>query len=588
MTKCAIYCRVSTSGQDISSQLELLVKYAEDQSLEMVDTFIDDGISGAAPIEDKPDFLRLFEAIVNQDFDILLVEEHDRITKDDDSVVYATIIEKLKENNIQLWSPSEGICDLSTFSGRLVSHIKFMMGAEERLKIKRRTHRGRMQKWKNGSCYIGNVPFGYRAIRQNGKRTGKVEKYKPESKIVKKIFSLYTDHNYSMDDVANILIDEGIPTPSVSKGAKNRIDHWLTSTVRNILIRESYTGVAFFNKKSPRDKWVKKEFPPIISKKQFDLVQKRIKFNKQKSKKKYYGLEEKWLVDHVLYCAECGAKMAKKKNVKKESGKIYVSYICEFKNMSAKKLKNFGRERCIMKSVSADKIDKEIFFKISQVLSNPSQFAEQWLKNIDKVEQKTKFENLSKQVAQKEKTIKRAYRDLAKITNRKLRDEFIKGAEKDANELDSLKKRLRKAEQDYNLYQTKFDRLAQFKKAMKKSVKAEQLKTRLATQEEFMQFLYDLPFKEKKRIVEAVIAPENWGRCHLRYQTPDDMTSYYDRISKKLSTMPLIDLEPVIEMDFEMDLDKIEALITGLNRKNLLSNSGLYLQLRLPQMSTPH
>ena len=107
---------------------------------------------------------------------------------------------------------------------------------------------------------------------------------------------------------------------------------------------------------------------------------------------------------------------------------------------------------------------------------------------------------------------------------------------------------------------------------MKKSVKAEQLKTRLATQEEFMQFLYDLPFAEKKRIVEVVIAPENGGRCHLRYQTPNDSAGYFDKISKKLSIMPLTDLEPVIEMDFEMDLDKIEALITGLNRKKILSN----------------
>jgi hypothetical protein len=281
------------------------------------------------------------------------------------------------------------------------------------------------------------------------------------------------------------------------------------------------------------------------------------------------------MFDHVLYCAECGAKMGKIKNIK-ENDKVWCGYGCPWKITSTKRLQAHGRERCIMKSISADKIDKEIFFKIAQVLSNPSRFAEQWLKDIDKVELKTAFENLSKQVAGKEKIIKSAYKDLAKITNQKLRVEFIKGAEKDANELDSLKKRLRKVEQDYNLFQNKIDRLAQFKKAMKNTVSAEQLKTRLATQKEFRRFLYDLPFKEKKRIIEAVIAPENGGGCHLRYQTVDDMASASDyetfRISKKLSIMPLTDLEPVIEIDFEMDLDKVQALITGLNRKKLLSN----------------
>ena len=187
MTKCAIYCRVSTHGQDISGQLESLPKFAEKKGWEIYRIYIDDGISGST-IDARPDFKDLLEDIVNQNFNILLAEEHDRITRDEDLAVRGYIQQTLKANNILLWSPTEGSCDLSTFTGEVVSTIKFMMAAEERKAIKRRTQRGQMQKWQDGSRFIGKPPYGYRAILNGGgKRTGKSEIYDPEAKIVQKI-----------------------------------------------------------------------------------------------------------------------------------------------------------------------------------------------------------------------------------------------------------------------------------------------------------------------------------------------------------------------------------------------------------------
>jgi site-specific DNA recombinase len=575
MTKCAIYCRVSTHGQDISGQLENLPKFAEKKGWEIYRIYIDDGISGST-IDARPDFKDLLEDIVNQNFNILLAEEHDRITRDEDLAVRGFIQQTLKANNILLWSPTEGSCDLSTFTGEVVSTIKLMMAAEERKAIKRRTQRGQMQKWKDGSRFIGKPPYGYRAIlNSGGKRTGKSEIYDPEAKIVQKIFSLYNHENYSMDDIALILNKDAVPTPSASAEYKRKSHLWSITAVRRILINQAYTGVDYHNKNKPKGEWIKKEFPVIVSQDHFDHAQNKRQYNKQKSKKKHYELEDSWMAYQVLYCGECGRKIAKKPKPRK-SGGFYRMYACKCKILTKKQLRNLGRERCIMKSVPADKIDERIFFQIAFVLSSPNSFAEQWFKDVDKIELKTRYENLSKQVVAKEKVIKKAYRELSIITNRHFREEFIKGVDKDADDLDSLKKRRRKAEREYNSYQNKTDRLAKFKKALESSDYWSKGDIITQAKNKFLQFLYSLPFKEKKRIVEAVVSPENGGKCRLRYQTPSDYIDEHEfaDFSKEELSEPQTDRQPVIDMDFEMDLDKIETLITNLNKKKFLVNYG--------------
>ena len=324
-----------------------------------------------------------------------------------------------------------------------------------------------------------------------------------------------------------------------------------------------------------KEEWIKKEFPPIISEEQFELAQKKRRFNKLRSKKKHYGVDDKWMAESVVYCGECGAKFMKKKYVNK-SGYIWYGYYCPWKGISEKKLRIYGRKRCIMRSFKADTIDEIIFFEITHALSTPQDFAKHWFKDVDKNELKANFENLSKQVVAKEKIIKRAYQDLSKIKNHKLREEFIKGADKDADEFDSLKKKLRKAENEYNSYQNKTDRLAKFEKALKNSNYFTISDVVTPIKGELLHFLDNLPFNEKKRIVEAVIAPENGGKCKVRYQRGVDYMDFHefaDYSNEELNEPQMDrDREPVIEMHFEMDLDRVEALITNLDRKKLLNN----------------
>ena len=67
---------------------------------------------------------------------------------------------------------------------------------------------------------------------------------------------------------------------------------------------------------------------------------------------------------------------------------------------------------------------------------------------------------------------------------------------------------------------------------------------------DIMKYLYRLPFAEKKRIIEAVIAPSNGGKVFLKYA--DDNEDEF-----------------VLDMKFDIDIDRTESLISGLNRKDL-------------------
>ena len=128
--KCAIYCRVSTSGQEINTQLDLLPKFAKKQGWIIHDIYKDDGISGASM--ERPEFKRLMEDTIRNKFDIILCESHDRLSRTDNMAERGMILQTIKENNVMLWSPSEGSCDLSEFGGELISQFKLMYAAKEK------------------------------------------------------------------------------------------------------------------------------------------------------------------------------------------------------------------------------------------------------------------------------------------------------------------------------------------------------------------------------------------------------------------------------------------------------------------------
>ena len=70
--RVAIYTRVSTDGQTVDNQLLELQAVAEHHGWEVVETFSDDGISGANGREKRPAFDALCKGAVRREFDVIM------------------------------------------------------------------------------------------------------------------------------------------------------------------------------------------------------------------------------------------------------------------------------------------------------------------------------------------------------------------------------------------------------------------------------------------------------------------------------------------------------------------------------------
>ena len=81
--RCAIYDRVSTDiqvqqGLSLDTQKELLTEYANTHGYEIVDYYIDEGLTARKKLKNRRDFMRLLDDIRADKIDLVLVTKLDR------------------------------------------------------------------------------------------------------------------------------------------------------------------------------------------------------------------------------------------------------------------------------------------------------------------------------------------------------------------------------------------------------------------------------------------------------------------------------------------------------------------------------
>ena len=166
ITCCAIYARVSTTGQrdqhTIKSQHEVLSAYADSQGWDTVETFTDDGKSGES-IEGRPAFERLLQNAIEGRFDVVLVVDLDRLTRSSQSAESGLIYDILRKYEVKIATPTH-LIDLENDEQGLLAGISREFSKYEKPKIRVRTQRGKLSKLREGKLADGSVPFGYRRV----------------------------------------------------------------------------------------------------------------------------------------------------------------------------------------------------------------------------------------------------------------------------------------------------------------------------------------------------------------------------------------------------------------------------------------
>jgi len=137
MPRVALYARVSTAEQHVEPQLHALRHYATARGLEVAETYVDHGVSGAK--DRRPALDRLLADARRRRFDVLAVTKLDRLAR---SVHHLTTLgRELEALGIDLVVLDQSI-DTSTPSGRLLFHVLGSIAEFERDLIRERTRAG--------------------------------------------------------------------------------------------------------------------------------------------------------------------------------------------------------------------------------------------------------------------------------------------------------------------------------------------------------------------------------------------------------------------------------------------------------------
>jgi DNA invertase Pin-like site-specific DNA recombinase len=162
MTRLAIYARVSTSNgsQDPEMQLRELREYAQRRELQIVEEYIDNGVSGSK--DSRPALNRLMADAHSRKVDAVLVWKIDRWGRSLKHLV--TSLAELDAYGVAFISFRDNL-DLSTPSGRLMMQLLGAMAEFERALIQER------------------VKAGLRNAKSKGVRLGRPRIFVSESRI---------------------------------------------------------------------------------------------------------------------------------------------------------------------------------------------------------------------------------------------------------------------------------------------------------------------------------------------------------------------------------------------------------------------
>ena len=418
--KVGIYCRLSSDdgynaeSDSITNQKEIIEYFLKkEENIEIIDYYQDDGYSGTT--FNRPDFKRMFNALVNGDINTIIVKDLSRFGRN--YIEVGNYIEQIfplyntrfiaVNDNIDSFKDPKSV-------NNIIVPFKNLMNDEYARDISNKVRSVLMTKSLNGEWVGGTCPYGY---KKNPDNIHQLIIDEEEAPVVRKIFKMALD-GFGHIKIARFLNDNGILCRkevqrrkkyklSMSSEDEEIVYHWSTSTIGKMVTSEIYIGNLVWNRTGsvsykdhrqiykPKSEWVIVEgtHEGIISVEDFNKIQETIKERLSKKKRP----EKLTIYKYKIKCADCGRSMCKMEDFR--DGRTSSNFYCRnYKTTSSKcsphkiktsELDSMVIEAILMQIKSVLNIEKTINkIKENSKTTNKDEYEKQILKlnnDIDKI-----------------------------------------------------------------------------------------------------------------------------------------------------------------------------------------------------------
>ena len=387
-----LYIRLSREDDDkiemsesITNQKSLLTQYVKENSLRLVDIYIDDGYSGTN--FDRPEFKRMIDDILKGKINMVITKDMSRLGRD--YIGTGELIEKFfPTHGVRYIAVTDNIDTYLDNSNNDIAPFKAIMNDMYAKDISKKIKSSLRAKQKEGKWVGGRTPFGY---KQDPNDKNKLVIFEEQAVVVRRIFDMCLE-GLSFYKIALRLTDEKVKTPAEYYSFEWKNNYhlnyglWHAKTIRDILTNRMYIGDLVQNKRNKVNYKVKKiiknnpenyivvenTHEPIIEKEIFYEVQKRIPKNVGRNEKK-----RTHLLDGLLYCGDCGHRISVTSRRKKDN-RCYT--ICNYYRTYMK------YHVCTTHSNNYDVLEKIILNTLKELCLNyidKKNIKEETLKNIN-------------------------------------------------------------------------------------------------------------------------------------------------------------------------------------------------------------
>jgi len=341
INKVGIYCRISGNKEDdkdtsIDTQKELGIAFAAGLRLPY-EIYYDIGKSGANE-EKRDDFRKFIKDIKNGEITEIFAVNQSRIERNFDTwrMFTATVL-----NAKAKWYPNGVFYDLDSTTNRYLASMLSLANEFHADNTSDAVKIAFERNAKAGKCH------GINAYGIMCSDDGYMIHHPEEIEVVKKIFK-WSLEGIGAYSIAKKLNDLNISTryASLNSNTTSKDEYtgevtnhsykkWWGSTISGILKKKLYMGIHTWGKDEDTEEPIEFSLPDlaILSEEEFEAVQAN--FAKNKRTKSGQPPKNKYLLNGLLFCNECGHKffgkrrLSSRENTYKCSGKEAPKYVCK-------------------------------------------------------------------------------------------------------------------------------------------------------------------------------------------------------------------------------------------------------------------